>query len=349
MRFLIYVQSLFIVVHISSLCYATKDSSSFTFSGYAEWYYSYDFTQSRTKPDFIYNHKRLDELNINLLLGTLHFRQNNIRANIGLMAGNYAQYNLSKEPQFAQFLYEANAGVRLDSSNNIWLDMGIFPSHIGFESAIGADCYTATRSLVAENSPYYEAGAKITYKNRDSSLTLALLYLNGWQTIFRNPEIHTPSFGLQLQYHFSPFFMLNYSNFIGTDRPDTEESTRTYHNFYSQILIAKNISIIAGFDLGRDRGYGRRYSYWYTPTIIGQWRFSPQWAVACRYEYFRDNNAALFSSEFDCTGYSANIDYMVSPQVLLRAEGKHFSSTKQIFDKNPQRNTALTFSMSLRM
>lgn len=346
---LIIYSSFSLILLFTISCIGKEDSSSFTFSGYAEWYYSYDFSQSRTKPEFIYNHKRLDELNINLLLGTLHYNQNTIRANIGIMAGNYAQYNLSKEPQFAQFLYEANGGIRLDSSTNVWIDIGIFPSHIGFESAIGADCYTVTRSLVAENSPYYEAGAKITYKNRDSSLTIALLYLNGWQTIFRNSEIHTPSFGLQLQYHFSHNFMINYSNFLGTDRPDEESSLRSYHNVYSHLSLSKNIHIIAGFDIGRDRGNGRRYSYWYTPTIIGHWQISERWAAACRYEYFRDKNAVLFSSEFDCTGYSANIDYMFSPQVLLRAEGKHFSSTNQIFDKNSRRNTSVTFSMSLRM
>jgi hypothetical protein len=35
------------------------------------------------------------------------------------------------------------------------------PSHIGFESAIGKDCATLTRSILADNSPYYEAGVKI--------------------------------------------------------------------------------------------------------------------------------------------------------------------------------------------
>ncbi len=345
----LYLYALLYLSSISLLCQAAEDSSSFTFSGYAEWYYSYDFTQSRTKPDFIYNHKRLDEINMNLIVGSVNYRNKNVRANIGLMVGNYAQYNLSKEPAVAQFLYEANGGIRLDSLHNIWFDMGIFPSHIGFESAVGADCYTVTRSLVAENSPYYEAGAKISYKTADSTLLLSLLYLNGWQTIFRNPDIHTPSFGLQLQYHFSPFFMINYSNFIGTDRPDTEESKRTYHNVYTQVRFSKDIGLIAGIDLGRDRGNGRRYSYWYTPTIIGHWRFSPQWAVACRYEYFRDKNAALFSSEFDCTGYSANIDYMFTSQTLLRIEGRHLTSSYNIFDKNVRNNTALTFSMSLRM
>ncbi len=337
------------LIVFSPICRGNEDSSSFTFSGYAEWYYSYDFSQSRTKPDFIYNHKRLDEININLIVGSVNYRNKNVRANIGLMAGNYAQYNLSKEPAFAQFLYEANGGIRLDSSHNIWFDMGVFPSHIGFESAVGADCYTVTRSIVAENSPYYEAGAKISYKTTDSTLLLSLLYLNGWQTIFRNPDIHTPSFGLQLQYRFSPFFLINYSNFIGSDRQDNEQSMRVYQNVYSHVFFSKNFGVIAGFDIGRDRGEGRRYYYWYTPTIIAHGRFSEQWSIACRYEYFRDKNAALFSSEFDCTGYSANLDYMLSSQTLLRIEGRHLTSSYKIFDKNVRNNTALTFSMSMRM
>jgi hypothetical protein len=56
------------------------------------------------------------------------------------MAGNYSQYNLSAEPTWAQFIYEANIGLKSSNKTNIWIDAGILPSHIGFESAISADC-----------------------------------------------------------------------------------------------------------------------------------------------------------------------------------------------------------------
>ena len=82
------------------------------------------------------------------------------------MTGNYARYNLSGEPDWAKYIYEANVGFRLSKKQNIWIDAGIMPSHIGFESAISADCWTLTRNILAENSPYYESGVKLGYTHR---------------------------------------------------------------------------------------------------------------------------------------------------------------------------------------
>lgn len=57
------------------------------------------------------------------------------------------------------------------------------PSHIGFESAIGKDCWNLTRSILADNSPYYETGIKLGYTSKNEKLYLAGMYLNGWQRI----------------------------------------------------------------------------------------------------------------------------------------------------------------------
>lgn len=77
-------------------------------------------------------------------------------------------------------VYEAYAGFRPFAK--AWLDLGIFGSHIGFESAISKDNRTLTRSIMADNSPYYESGARLTYEV-DPKLTLTGLVLNGWQNI----------------------------------------------------------------------------------------------------------------------------------------------------------------------
>lgn len=79
-----------------------------------------------------------------------------------------------------QHIYESNIGISLNKKNNLWLDAGIFGSHIGFESAISKDCWTLTRSLFAENSPYYLSGTKLTY-NPNEHWEFAVIICNGWQ------------------------------------------------------------------------------------------------------------------------------------------------------------------------
>ncbi len=207
----------------------------FTFQGYGEIYYSSDSSNpaNNEKSNFLYNHKRNNEININLAYAKASFNQNNVRANAALMIGNYSQYNLSAEPNWAEFIFEANVGFKVSKKQNIWLDAGIMPSHIGFESAISADCWTLSRSILAENSPYYETGIKLSYTNKSEKFNASFLVLNGWQKIKTPDYFKQPSFGLQLNYKPNAKLLLNYSNFIGNDRPDGIDSWRLFHNVYA--------------------------------------------------------------------------------------------------------------------
>ena len=118
---------------------ATKEKSPFTFSGYLETYYSYDFgnPENHLRPAFVYNHNKHNELNLNLGLIKANYVKNNVRGNFAIMAGTYSEYNLAAEQDLLKNVFEANAGVKISAKHNLWIDAGIMPSHIGFESAIG--------------------------------------------------------------------------------------------------------------------------------------------------------------------------------------------------------------------
>eukprot|EP01132_Coremiostelium_polycephalum_P020481 gene20481-24330_t len=105
-------------------------------SGYVEAYYGYDFNKpaDHNRPGFIYSHNRHNEVNLNLAFIKANYDSGNIRANVAVMAGTYANANLAAEPGVLKNIYEANAGIKLSKSQNLWLDAGIFSSHIGFES-----------------------------------------------------------------------------------------------------------------------------------------------------------------------------------------------------------------------
>ena len=78
------------------------------------------------------------------------------------------------------------------------MDIGIMPSHIGFESAVSKDCWTLTRSMLAENSPYFESGAKLSYTTNNGKLQFSVLALNGWQRITRVEGNSLMSWGTQV-------------------------------------------------------------------------------------------------------------------------------------------------------
>ncbi|MBD2703717.1 porin [Spirosoma sp. BT702] len=347
-------------------------TSALNVSGYVEAYYVHDFTSPKTaqeRPEFLYNHKRNREVNVNLAFIKAAYSNERVRANLALQVGTYAQYNYAAEQELLRHIFEANAGVKLSKSRDLWLDAGIFTSHIGFESAISKDCWTLTRSLLAENSPYYLAGAKLTYNTPNGKWTLLGSILNGWQRIKKMDGYSGPAISTQIQYKPSSNLILNWSTFIGSDRPDSLKQGRFFNNLYAIINPTGKLGVTLGFDIGADRKpiadgrTGRRMgdgSYvWYSPVVIARLRTGERSNMAGRIEYYDDRNGLIISTGiasanrpngFQTWGYSLNYDYAILPNALFRIEGKLYSSKDPIFETRSglsKTNTSLTTSLAV--
>lgn len=351
------IKKIAILISIASTlsAWAQKDTlKPFVFQGYGESYYSFDFSnpQNHEKPNFIYNHKRHNEINLNLAFVKASYSKNDIRANATVMVGNYAQYNLSAEPTWAQFVYEANIGFKISKQQNIWLDTGIMPSHIGFESAISADCWTVTRSILAENSPYYETGAKLSYTNSNEKFYASFMVLNGWQKIKKPNHIQNPSFGVQVYFKPTSKLFLNYSNFIGTDKADSIHSWRLFHNLYAIYEPSAKFGIIAGFDFGTDKYNTTDYDVWYAPICILRYKLKEKYCIAVRGEYYNDKKQILITTNspngFQTWGLSSNFDIQIKDNLVWRIEAKEYFSKDKIFDNNINTNFTLSTSFAVR-
>lgn len=335
-----------------------KENPPLVISGYAEAYYSFDLNKpaDNNKPGFLYSHNRHNEVNLNMGYIKAAYSKDRVRGNLALAAGTYINANYAAEPGVLKNIFEANAGYRLGKNRNIWLDMGIMSSHIGFESAIGKDCWTLTRSLVAENSPYFESGAKISYTSNNGKLAVSALALNGWQRIARVSGNSLMSWGTQVTAKPNDRVTLNYSTFMGTDKPDSARLWRIYHNVYGIFQFNKKIGLIAGFDIGTEQKTkgGNKKNTWFSPVGILRFTPSEKWAMALRGEYFADENGVIVASGtpngFKTTGVSLNIDYMPATNMVLRLEGRSLSSKDAVFTKNgsPEKNnTMITMAMAI--
>lgn len=336
----------------------TSETPTLTLTGYLETYYQYSFNQpgDQNRPGFVYSHNRHHEFNLNLGYLKASYAAGRARANLALAAGTYMNANYAAEPGVLKNVFEANAGVKLSKKTNLWLDAGIFGSHIGFESAISKDCWTLTRSILADNSPYYEAGAKLTYSSPNEKWTLAALALNGWQRIQRVNGNSLLSGGTQIQFRPSGNTTLNYSSFFGTDKPDSARQIRTYHNFFGQWQVSRRWGLILGFDLGTEEKAGPATGThsWLSPVAIVKYAWNDQWALAGRMEYFGDPSGVIIGSVqpggFKVTGLSLNLDHKPSDHIWVRLEIRHFTGDQPQFIKNNnpvKTETFLTGSMAL--
>ena len=231
------------------------------------------------------------------------------------------------------------------------------PSHIGFESAVSKDAWALTRSLVADNSPYFESGARLSYTSDNRRLSLAALALNGWQLITRVDGNSLLSYGTQVYYKPTDKIALNYSTFFGTDKPDSNRLWRYYHNFYGIFQFSDKIGLTAGFDIGGEKESvnDKDNNTWYTPVAILRITPNDKFGIAFRGEYFSDENGVIIASGtpngFKTTGLSANLDFMPIKNAALRFEIRNLNSKDRIFtdsDGNLSKsNTAITFSTAI--
>jgi hypothetical protein len=253
-------------------------------------------------------------------------------------------------------IYEANVGVKVSKTANLWVDAGVMPSHIGFESAIGKDCMNLTRSISAENSPYYEAGVKLGYTSKSEKWYLAAMYLNGWQRIQKVDGNQTPAFGTQVTYKPSGKVTLNWSTYVGNEQPDNDRKWRYFNNFFGQFKVSDKTNLVAGFDIGSQEigGDESGSDTWFSPVIIAQYKPTAKIQLAARGEYYQDEKGVIIATGtpngFKTFGYSANFDYLVSDNVMFRIEARSLNSKDEIFlkDGNPtDNNTFLTTSLAI--
>lgn len=344
--------------------YAQRDSSwmvkpAFSVNAFVDAYYCYDFNQPTDKgrQPFLFNHNRHNQFSINMALLRLKLEHKRYRAAIGIQAGTYSIDNYAAEPSGFRSIYEANAGIALTKNGKWWVDLGIFESHIGFESAIAIQNWNLTRSLLAENSPYYLSGAKLSYTPSET-LELSVLACNGWQRIERISGNSMPSFGTQFTWSPSSDFSFNWSTFIGTDSPDSLRTMRYFNNLYAMWQVSEKTGLILGFDAGVQQSakHSTAYHAWYTPVAIVRYAFSNQWKAALRAEYYSDKQGVVTTTAsglgLRTFGGSVNVDYSPVEQVGFRIEARYLYGEDPIFLNGNQfvnSNLFVTTALQVRL
>lgn len=347
MKWLIAFIFSFIVLSSKAQIYST---GAWEVSGYIETYYTYDLNQpeNHLRPDFLFNFNRHNEFSINLAFIRAAYTDEKVRGNLALMTGTYAQYNLASEPAWAQMVYEASVGVKL--LDKLWLDVGIMPSHIGFESAEGMDTWHLSRSLLAENSPYFLTGGRFSYDwNEKFDITLWLT--NGWQNVQRIERNQALGLGLGFNYRPIDGLEINYSNYYGNEYRQPLYLPRFYNNFYTMYSFNK-WGITVGADYGIESTIGNQLNHWYAATMSLRRQFYDRFYLAARADYYSDKKGVILNRGMEITGLSMNLDYQVTEKALARIEFRQFFSPDPVFDLPAGRfsrgNSAINTSLAVR-
>jgi len=343
---------------------AVDSGAKVTLGAFIDGYYAWDGDRpSNFDRAYTTQPARHAEFNINLAFVEASLAAPRYRGRLALQWGTSVQANYAGEPRLggisgpsvSQFLQEATVGYQLDRT--LWVDGGIFFAHTGFEGWISRDNLSYSRSLIADFSPYYETGVKLTWA-ASSVVTAQFVLVNGWQNIsnYNTP----PAAGVRVDYVASPRVTLSYDNFVGNVAADSlAAQVRFYQDFMAQFNPSSRWQFAAAAAFGiqsRSTATGGSAT-WYGASLFAKYHPTPRVGVVARIERYADPDQVIvrtgLPTSFQTNGASLGLDVALTPPLLWRTEVRAFRSRGAVWPSNragqysPDDSFAVT-SLSLR-
>lgn len=309
------------------------------FGAFVDGYYAYDFNRPNAiDRAFTTQAARHNEFNVNLAQVEAVLSGARVRGRLAVQFGTSVQSNYAGEPRVgaysggdvSRFIQEAVVGVKL--SPRLWIDGGIFLSHIGSESWISRDNLTYTRSLIAEFSPYYQSGVKLSWQ-ATPSLSAQLDVVNGWQNVSETNS--SKAVGARLDWTASPMVTLSAYNLVGNEAPDSVDAQlRIFQGASVRVVPTERLTLVGSFDFGTQDLAGET-GRWYGTSIIAHLQASPRTALVARVERYADPKQVIVvtggNHAFGASGASVGIDVTPAPRVLWRSELRTLAGRDAVF------------------
>lgn len=317
---------------------------------FVDTYYAFDANQPNRDRLYTTLPTRHNEFALNLAMIEARVASGEVRAHLALQAGTsvYANYSTElRDPtksgaQLADLLQnvqEANVGYKV--SDSLWVDAGIFLSHIGSESFISKENWNYTRSLIADFSPYYQAGVRLSYDS-GNSWSFQVHVLNGWQNLI---ETNTDkSLGTQVVFHPTDRFSVTHNALVGR-----EADLRVFQDLILKYRVFDfwEASITVDFGVQR-RPFG--FATWYGTSLQNRFKIDDKTHLSLRLENYADPDGVIVptttASNFQAVGASVNLDRKLSPELLWRNELRWLNARDAIFPSNSGSSTQTAFGIT---
>ena len=310
-----------------------------TIGGFIDTYYSYNFSNPTDKNiPYLTSSSRHNEMNINLAYLDLRYSSSRIRARLVAGYGTFMMVNYKNEPVPLKFILEASIGVKPFKKYDGWIYGGVIGSPFTNESYLSKDHLMYTRSLSAENVPYYLTGVKAQLP-LGKKLTLSLYALNGWQNIM---EYNDGKAGAtQLEYKPNDKMILNWNTYIGDEKSDSTPDYRA--RFFTDVFYIysnKNFDLTScayiGLQMKEDSTGKKSNPIWYNINTIVRYHFTDYLSLSARAEYFRDSRNVLITPEttdknFHVLGGGLCINVKAWNRFMFRLEGRYFYALNKIY------------------
>ena len=311
------------------------------FGAFVDGYLAWDSHRPRSLDRaFTTTAARHSEFNINLAFVDATLSGRRLRGRFAAQFGTAVQANYAAEPrvgsnsgpEVSRFVQEAYVGYQLRPT--LWIDAGVFFAPFGAENWISRDNPVYTRSLIADNSPYYESGVRLSWQARPS-LQLQAHVINGWQNISETNQ--SKAVALRADWTPSTHVTLTYDTFLGNEQPDSVASRlRQFHEGIVKVTLDARTSIAATLDVGiQPRGTSSGNAGWRGYAILLRRELTDRVGLGARLEGYSDPEQVIVSTGtgtgLRTTGGSLTADVRLHPRALWRTEWRQLRDRSAVF------------------
>ncbi len=310
-------------------------TGTISLSGYISCYYGvYSDTSNATGfQKFPTSAPKTETFSLNIVQLSAAYTSRNVRGIFTFHYGDIPHCAWSNEYNLIQ---EANIGMRI--AKKLWVDAGLFRTHIGLESIQPRENITYSVATTTYYEPYFLSGAKLTW-NASSKLTLQANVFNSFNTFHETNK--NKAFGLAALYEFSPKLSITFNTIHCDESPvyATLKQPRIYNNLY---LVYKSKRI----DLGAEANFGTQQhtklsdstqsAIMYSALLAVKLKITPKQAVYSRVEYFYDPDEILTGPVqnghhqlvgINLLGITAGMEVKPIINSYFRIEGRYLQTT----------------------
>ena len=325
-----------------------KDTTaSFKFGGYADVYYAYytDSVGVKNYQKFPAISPRSNIFGLNVLQLTAQYTSSRIRSSVALFYGDIPASAWS--PVF-NFIQEANVGYRL--AKKLWVDVGLFKTHIGTEALLPKDNITSSLSIITVYEPWFQSGIKLKYSPTDK-LSFCFHLLNGYNTFVETNN--KKSVGVGVIYKLGDKGNIAYYNLMGDETPDRIKTShfRILNNLAFNYDITDRFKLSVGIDY-ISQTHSRildstKTASIYSAIVTMRYQLIKKLGIYGRWDMYNDQDGVLsgriVDTNFQSTGYimngiTAGLEYKVTENSYIRLEGRQLimNPNQAIFYSNGQ-------------
>jgi Putative beta-barrel porin-2, OmpL-like. bbp2 len=346
-----FTQTLFFLVFMAFAASRATAQESFKLTGYLDSYFGF-YTDS-TGSDFsnyptISPRDRQFGLNVAMLSGA--YSAVNVRGNFSFFWGDIP--TSAWEPGSLNMIQNANVGVRL--AEGLWLDAGLFNTHVGTELLLPKDNLFSSLAVNTWHEPYFHAGAELSYTASDK-VFLKLVVANRYSGFADNNR--KKAVGILAQFKPSEGHVISYSNIISDDTPDGTPDDATQTRFFNNLYYSYSgdkLTFQVGADLGLQANSGLvedsdtdvdGSATMYSALIAVKYKLTPEFSMGLRGEIFNDE-AGFLSGRFEevndqnvgqgtfrglqTFGLTLGTEYKPTDKSYLRLEGRYLSTPSEL-------------------